>query len=117
MLYTKPMIELVMQIRKWMPSELKPDVKLANPNLFNILAQHYHNNCEVLTKALIKELFSLAGENWPELLTSQAAPKPKSRIKVYRGQTTLEAKPAQITKDTNTPTKSTRFYRGVAITN
>jgi len=106
-----------MQIRKWMPSELKPHIKLANPNLFNILAEHYHDSCEVLTNALIKELFSIAGEDWSELLNSQEAPQPKSRIKVYRGKTTLEAKPAQITKDTNTPTKSTRFYRGVAITN
>ncbi|MCJ8314022.1 MAG: hypothetical protein HRU38_17840 [Saccharospirillaceae bacterium] len=115
MLYTKPMIELVMQIRKWMPSELKPDVKLANPNLFNVLAQHYHNNCEVITKALIKELFSLAGGNWPVLLQTQAAVKPKSRIKVYRGQTTLEDKPAELTLNKNTANKPKRMYRGVVI--
>jgi len=115
MQYTKPMIELVMQIRKWVPSELKTDVKLANPNLFNILALHYHDKCEVITQALIKELFNLSGDKWPELLTSKETPKPKSTVKVYRGQTRLEEIPPESISTDNTPKKPTRFYRGVAI--
>jgi hypothetical protein len=119
MQYTKPMIELVMQIRKWMPSELKPDVKLANPNLFNILALHYHDNCEIVAQALIKELFTLAGENWMDLLISKQTPQPKAAVKVYRGQTRLEEKPVQPNKadqQSETPVKKkARFYRGVEI--
>lgn len=115
MQYTRPMVELVMQIRKWMPSELKADVKLANPNLFNILALHYHDKCDVITQALIKELFNLAGDKWPDLLKYPESPKPKSTVKIYRGQTRLEEKPPEVQLNNAAIKKPTRFYRGVAI--
>ena len=116
MQYTKPMIELVMQIRKWVPSELKPDVKLANPNLFNVLAIYYHDNPKIITQALIKELFTLAGGEWIQSLSEPQHPQTQSTVKVYRGQTSLVEKTEPLNAPPpSAPKKSTRFYRGVAI--
>jgi len=116
------MIELIMQVRKWVPSELKPDVKLANPNLFNVLALYYHGeDSTIVTQALIKELFTLAGDEFQKLLTAKSTSMPESVIKVYRGQTQLEESKAQVNqeqakdKGTYQSIKKTRYYRGVPI--
>lgn len=110
MLYTKPMIELVFQIRRLCPSELKPIIKLANPNLFGELQSLYQGNNCAACKKLITEFFSLVetplgesaksgfsypGQNFFESVTAKSAPNSpeaaaatlkKSRKRVYRGQ-------------------------------
>jgi hypothetical protein len=85
------MIDLTMEIRRRVTSELKPSVKLANPEMFFELAAYYAKTPDVVCKALIKELFSLAGDNWPDRLD---AAKPtetqaKPQTKIYRGQVSL----------------------------
>ncbi len=110
MLYTKPMIELVFQIRRLCPSELKPIIKLANPNLFGELQSLYQGDNCTACKKLITELFSLVetplgesskgglsypGQSFFENVTAKSEPKSpeaaaemlkKSRKRVYRGQ-------------------------------
>lgn len=99
--YTKPMIELVYEIRRMVPSELKPSVKMANPELFDELAQHYHSDAKTITKALIKELLHLAGEEWSELLEASQAEEATNKAdvkshshsaKMYRGVVSLVEK-------------------------
>ena len=128
MQYSRPMIDLVMQIRKFVPADLKPDIKLANPELFATLIDYYHQkNCTV-TNALIKELLFLAGEEWASQLTSEhqddvkpAPVKPQS-VRVYRGQVqVIDKADNNAVSDTishASPTKkkaSKKIYRGQVI--
>lgn len=113
MQFTKPMIELVYEIRRFGPSELKPDIKLANPDLFTVLHEHYHREANAVSKALIKELFHLAGSPWPERLADKEAAKPAQTVRVYRGQVQLDE------RATNEPradeSRKKRVYRGQVI--
>lgn len=113
MQFTKPMIELVYEIRRFGPSELKPDIKLANPELFNVLHEHYHNGANAVNKALIKELFHLAGSPWPERLANTEASRPAQTVRVYRGQVQVEDKPKEPAKSEESRKK--RVYRGQVI--
>ncbi len=115
MQYTKPMIELVFEIRKLVPSALKPGVKLANPDLFAELREHYKTGAKTITKALIKELFSLAGDEWVKYLTQPAPEKPAYTTKMYRGVVSLEEKPSDSTDDAKSETRKKRIYRGQVI--
>ena len=45
------MIELVYEIRRRVPSELKPGVKLANPELFDELRDFYFKRADAVAKA------------------------------------------------------------------
>lgn len=132
MQYTRPMIDLVYEIRRRVDSALKPSVKLANPEMFQELADYYQHSRDTITKTLIKELLSQAGDDWLALLDPPkaiAAHLPKQLVKVYRGQTLLEeapqppasqglAQPAQelrselITPPPAPAHKSQRMYRG-----
>lgn len=120
MQFSKPMIELVFEIRRFVGPELKPSIKLANPELFHELQTHYHQGSGAVTKALIKELFSLAGGDWPSRLENQAPPVAQ-KLRVYRGQASLDDKPSA---ESNPSARSneadkkrkTRIYRGQVIT-
>lgn len=95
MQYTKPMIDLVYEIRRRVDSDMKPSVKMANPEMLNELADYHHRVKDTITKTLIKELLFMAGDQWRQLLepAKADAPKasdiPKQVVKVYRGQTIL----------------------------
>ena len=116
MQFTKPMIELVYEIRRCSPSELKPAVKLANPELFPELQSHYHNGASIVSKALIKELFTLAGNPWPARLGEEAAAAPKQSVRVYRGQVQVEDKPTPSKEsDAEQKMRKKRVYRGQVI--
>lgn len=117
MQYTKPMIELVYEIRRRVPSELKPGVKLANPDLFNELISHYQNKgANTVTKALIKELLSLAGENWVTELENQNSDKGNGhQTKMYRGLISLEKKNTQEAKIARSNQSKKKIYRGQVI--
>lgn len=96
MQYTKPMIDLVLQIRKNAPAQLKPAVKLADPNLLHTLARHYQHLDDANLRKSVAQLMALAGPTWSQLLTSVAAsdaPEPNSSppaapapAMMYRGQ-------------------------------
>lgn len=121
MQYTRPMIDLVYEIRRRVDTELKPGIKLANPDMLKELADYYLRSKDTVSKALIKELLSQAGDEWLELI-SPAKPSDtpginRQLVKVYRGQTMLvESRP--ITSEQNPVTKDRplRMYRGAPIT-
>lgn len=96
--YSKAMIDLIMEARRRVPSEDKPSIKLANPDVLSELNRIYHDSKDTILKALIKEAFYLAGEGWPEkliIVAEKSAQKeeiesgPRFITKIYRGQTQL----------------------------
>lgn len=113
MQYSKPMIELVYEIRRSVPSEMKPEVKLANPELFNELIKYYYQDCRIVTRALIKELLSIAGQEWSKALIDGAPITERLQTKMYRGTVSLEKSARQSTKDPAMRTK--RIYRGQVV--
>ena len=118
MQYTKPMIDLVYEIRRRVEPDVKPGVKMANPELLKELADYYHQAKDTITKTLIKELLTLAGNEWRALLQSgdYKADLAKQVVKVYRGQTTLEEAPKHEMRTellvAPPPAKPVRMYRG-----
>lgn len=96
MQYTKPMIDLVYEIRRRVDSDMKPSVKMANPDMLKELADHYFHTKDTIAKTLIKELLLMAGPLWHQLVEpvkteeSKTNEIPKQVVKVYRGQTILE---------------------------
>ncbi len=132
MQYSRPMIDLIMELRRRVDSEMKPSVKLANPEVLNELAAYYPKAKDTITKTLIKELLSLAGEDWLDLLNpkkaksdTQTGAQPHKTVKVYRGQTMLvdaptaeqgKAEPKQepLLKNLD-PAKPQRMYRGQPV--
>ncbi|HCS63773.1 MAG TPA: hypothetical protein DIW64_06590 [Cellvibrio sp.] len=129
MQYTKPMIDLVYEIRRRVDANMKPSVKMANPDMLKELADYHHHAKDTITKTLIKELLFLAGDQWHQLLeptpsdTAKVPDIPKQMVKVYRGQTTLvdAPHPAEegiamrselLVKDIPPPAKPVRMYRG-----
>lgn len=114
MQYTKPMIELVYEIRKAVPSNLKPGIKLANPDLFNELIEHYHSaTSRTVTKALIKELLSQAGVAWSQNLEQKKALEAPLLTKMYRGVVSLEEGPSR--SEEYSLQQKKRIYRGQVI--
>lgn len=126
MQFTKPMIELVYEIRRRVDADLKPAIKLANPDMLQELAQCYGTCKDAVTKALIKELFHLAGDAIADLC--EMTPGGKPAVQIYRGQISVNptATPATTSKP-NTDTQalaptsesrtraSQRIYRGQII--
>lgn len=121
MQYTKPMIDLVYEIRRRVEPDMKPGVKMANPELLKELADYYHQAKDTITKTLIKELLALAGDEWKALLqpgtyANQRSDLAKQVVKVYRGQTVLEDAPKQEVRTellvNSPPAKPVRMYRG-----
>lgn len=129
MQYTKPMIDLVYEIRRRVDTDMKPSVKMANPEMLKELAAYYNRAKDTVTKTLIKELLHLAGDEWHQLVepvkpeTPKTTEIPKQVVKVYRGQTTLTEAPHPaeegmalrselLVADIPTPPKPVRMYRG-----
>ncbi|WP_428244024.1 hypothetical protein [Gynuella sp.] len=112
MLYSKPMIELVYEIRRRVPSNLKPNIKLANPDLLDELLKHYQKDADTIVKALIKELMQLAGSPWTELLTSQESSSEQYVTKTYRGTLMTEPRKTGIEEKSRS---SRKMYRGQIV--
>lgn len=117
MQYTKPMIELVFEIRRRVPADMKPAVKLANPELLDELLLHHRKSKDVICQTLIKELLQLAGAPWDHALADAErneaqAQRPRQVTKVYRGQVTLEAVAPHKEEQSHHPK---RIYRGQVI--
>ena len=122
MQYTKPMIELVFEIRRRVPADLKPSVKLANPELLDELIAHHRRSKDVICQTLIKELLQMAGDPWDHALSdaqddaeaAEAATRPRQVTKVYRGQVTLEEAPPRDDLD-QSKKRPKRMYRGQEV--
>lgn len=116
MQYTRPMIDLVYEIRRRVDAQMKPSVKLANPDVLSELASYYHGSADTITKTLIKELLSLAGDDWERLLQpattaeTSAISGVRQVVKVYRGQTML----VDVPQAQEAP-KPVRMYRGAPV--
>jgi len=120
--FNKQMIDLVREIRRRVPSDDKPGIKLANPDLLNELIPIFQLSTDTVTKTLIKELFNVAGDGWPERLVAKSfdvgedqydngEPKKRYITKTYRGQTELvEVKPV-----TEEKPRIQRIYRGQLV--
>lgn len=132
MQYTKPMVDLVYEIRRRVDAAMKPSVKMANPDVLKELADYHQQSKDTITKALIKELLFMAGPEWASLLEPAGETEkddiPRQIVKVYRGQTVLqdatsapEAPPSEVmgselVSTSNTaPEKPVRMYRGHPI--
>lgn len=134
MQYTKPMIDLVYEIRRRVDADMKPSVKMANPDMLKELADYHHQAKDTITKTLIKELLFLAGDQWRQLLEpvepesvkmEVAREVPKQIVKVYRGQTILVEAPhsakanaalhGELLMTDIAPPKSVRMYRGQPV--
>ena len=114
--FSKSMIELVYAIRKHIDSDLKPSVKLANPDLLMELT-HYFPHCkDVILKALIKELMELAGTEWQKRLISPDARREEKHIlKAYRGTVSVEPRSVNSTPDIPRKSGKKMVYRGCVI--
>lgn len=132
MQYTKPIVDLVYEIRRRVDAPMKPSVKMANPDVLKELADYHQHSKDTITKALIKELLYMAGPEWAVLLEPPANNETKEIqrqvVKVYRGQTILapasESKPHNNAAVTHTELlaagatpveKPVRMYRGHPI--
>ncbi len=119
--FSKQMIDLVREIRRRVASQDKPGIKLANPELLTELVPIYHRSTDTVTNTLIKELFHLAGDDWPQRLLirdSEAERQPQATspekvyvTKVYRGQTQL----IEVERPTRETAKPQRIYRGQVV--
>ncbi len=112
--FTKAMIDLVMEIRRHAPREDKPAIKLANPELLKELMPLYHTSADAVFKALIKELFYLAGSDWQSELLATAPRPEKESTGVHRG----DSHPQTQQKDGKAPQsrlRQQRMYRGQPI--
>jgi hypothetical protein len=118
------MIDLISEARRRAPSEDKPSIKLANPDVLFELNTLYHNSNDAVLRAIIKEAFLLAGDPWPQKLQEtevepepeeeEVANQPRYITKVYRGQTQLiEVAPESSGKEEKEPPK--RIYRGQVV--
>ncbi|UTF59360.1 hypothetical protein [Gilvimarinus sp. DA14] len=117
MQYSKPMIDLILELRRRVPSQLKPGIKLANPEVLQELADFYPHCKETVTRALIKELFQMAGDDWMAELEpkSEAKPEKSHQVKVYRGQVTLTERPNPGEEEAKKKDKPVRMYRGQVV--
>lgn len=112
MRFTKAMIDLAKEIRRRVPSDQKPSVKMANPELFDELITIFESSSDAVLRALIKELFELAGDPWPSVLTRTTDAHQQS-VRTYRGQQEFIDKPAELPKEK--PRKPKRIYRGQVV--
>ncbi len=113
MQFNKEMIDLVREIRKKVPSQEKPGIKLANPELLSHLVSLYATSTDTVLRLLIRELVTLAGQPWLQALKDKTTPEKRFSTKVYRGQTEIVPKPEN--NDTPIPKKPQRIYRGQVI--
>ena len=121
MQYTRPMIDLVYEIRRRVDTGLKPGIKLANPDMLKELADYYLQTRDTVSKVLIKELLTQAGDEWLELISpTKSSDTPsinRPLVKVYRGQTMLvESRAVPSEQQRVTGDRPLRMYRGAPVT-
>lgn len=115
--FDRAMIELVREIRRRVPSHIKPDIKLANPYLLSCLQVQYGASSDVVLKTLIQGLFERAGGGWQARLTGPVeVENPAQVARVYRGQVShTERVPSGPLDDVPCKPKAQRIYRGQPV--
>jgi len=103
------MIDLLREIRRHVESDVKPILKLANPDLLSELRNIYHSDNNVVINSLIKELYFRAGPTWMAQLEQPSVEQDNSTVKVYRGQQAF----VEIAPEKGSSTaKKPKMYRG-----
>ncbi|GAB1258755.1 hypothetical protein NBRC116494_32570 [Aurantivibrio plasticivorans] len=115
MQFTKPMIELVYEIRKRVPSDLKPAVKLANPELIPELIEAYRDSRDTILKTLIRALCEQAGPAWLDALDSPPATHSKLSVHIYRGNVQHKEREASTGDSTAVMERKRKIYRGRVV--
>lgn len=116
MTFTKAMIDLAKEIRRRAPSDLKPTLKMANPDLFNELGKLFHKTDDAVMRALIREICDLAGPPWTDALDPEHEDQQTS-VRQYRGITLFEKKPSEFDQgNENRSPVPKRIYRGRVVT-
>lgn len=119
MQYTKAMIDLLKEVRRRAPAEEKPAIKLANPEVMNEVQRLYFKSKDAVLKAIVKELFDLAGSPWDQALRIPAQAEESVRegyiLKSYRGVTQLLERAEQAHQASPEHSKK-KVYRGQVIT-
>lgn len=115
MMYTRSMIEHVQQIRKMLPIDMRPHVRLANPDLLDQLSDLYWELQDKLIKEKIEKLMSLAGPAWLDLLHNRQQSSEHTRC-TYRG-VALPDTPARTAKTASSENAGKRklMYRGQPV--
>jgi len=115
--YTKPMIDIIREIRRRVHADEKPGIKLANPELLFDLVRIYQASKDNVLKALTRELMQMAGEPWPKRLENPVEDKNPQHYstKVYRGMVQLKESATIGDKSENTPKRPKRMYRGQVV--
>lgn len=63
-LYSKKMLDMMLNIRKALPAEERSAIKLSTPNILDAFVRYYHTTGDGIVRALIVELMIEAGEEW-----------------------------------------------------
>ena len=114
MIFTKPIIDLIKEIRRHVPAEMKPGIKLANPEVLDEIIILYHESNDTILRALVKELCFLAGSEWSDRLIVPQKEEQRYVTKVYRGQTELVPVQSESTEEISS-SKPVRVYRGAIV--
>lgn len=120
MTYTKPMIDLMREIRRRVPADDKPSIKLANPDVLSELITIYRATSDNILRALVRDLMAMAGGDWSTRLEVDVTPPVENKerfiTRVYRGQTTLvEAMGGSGESEERRQERRKRVYRGQVI--
>ena len=114
MLYSKAMIDLIHEARKRVPAEVKPMIKLANPDLLEEFYNLYQESEDSILKMIISDLFELAGDPWSGILIedNRAEEVEVGSRNLFRFvESTLQPKPSS-----NRAKTKQRIYRGQMVT-
>jgi len=110
--YDRAMIALLREIRRHVATNVKPSIKLANPDLLYELRDIYRSGDDVVVNALIKEMYFKAGPEWMIQLEEALLEDKNLTLKVYRGSRELiEVAPEQGIKTK----KKSKMYRGQPV--
>jgi len=131
--YTKPMIDLVLEIRRRAPSGAKPVIKLANPDLLSELIPIYRDTTDNILRTMTRKLFVMAGDDWVGKLNQGSEDESRKDVKkVYGSHSSAIKVSSHVEKATvqrsdkvgvttarkaprGTPTRSQRIYRGQVV--
>ena len=72
MYFSQQMIEHTIAIRRQVPAEFKPRVKLTSETLFEDLLEYYYEDCPTRVRPLIKALFEAAGDPWASAIIAKS---------------------------------------------
>ncbi len=111
------MIDLIREVRRRAAPEVKTHIRLANPQILTLLSELYQVTEDIVSKTLIKELFSRIGGAWPEKLLSPAKDQ-SFYLKAYRGQVQLiesSQKDDQVKPQKQKNKAPKKIYRGQVV--